>query len=249
VEGKQVLVGKRLLLAEREVEGLGELDDRAEELQREGRTVVYVAVDGRFVGIMAISDPIKKSTAEAIRSLHALGLSVIMLTGDNERTARGVAEQLGIDDFAAGVLPEEKHGRVVQLQKEGRKVAMAGDGINDAPALAAADVGIAMGTGTDVAMESAGVTLVRGDLRGIVKGVQAESRDDAQHSAESVLRLRLQRLGTSDRRGRAVSDLRESTAQPDDRRRGDELQFSVGNRQRLTTAIQVMLRSSQVVRI
>ncbi len=171
VEGKQVLVGKRLLLAEREVEGLGELDDRAEELQREGRTVVYVAVDGRFVGIMAISDPIKKSTAEAIRSLHSLGLSVIMLTGDNERTARGVAEQLGIDDFAAGVLPEEKHGRVVQLQKEGRKVAMAGDGINDAPALAAADVGIAMGTGTDVAMESAGITLVRGDLRGIVKGV------------------------------------------------------------------------------
>jgi Cu+-exporting ATPase len=172
VEGKAVLVGRRSLLADRDVQNLAALDDRADELQRQGRTVMYVAVDRQFAGLVAVSDPIKPSTPEAVRSLHDLGLRVIMLTGDNEKTAKTVAEKLGIDEFHAGVRPEDKHERIKALKAEGRTVAMAGDGINDAPALAEADVGIAMGTGTDVAIESAGVTLVKGDLRGIVKAVK-----------------------------------------------------------------------------
>ncbi len=172
VEGKAVLVGKRALLADRGVNNVAVLDDRADELQRQGRTVMYIALDGQFAGLVAVSDPIKASTPEAVRSLHDLGLRVIMLTGDNEKTGRTVAEKLRIDEFQAGVRPEDKHERVKALKAEGRKVAMAGDGINDAPALAEADVGIAMGTGTDVAIESSGVTLVKGDLRGIVKAVK-----------------------------------------------------------------------------
>ncbi|MBY0459019.1 MAG: copper-translocating P-type ATPase, partial [Gemmataceae bacterium] len=171
VEGRTVLVGQRSLLERDVVAGLDAVDGRAEELQRQGRTVMYVAVGGRLAGLVAVSDPVKDSTPEALRSLRALGLRVIMLTGDNERTARTVADALGITEFEAGVRPEDKHDRVRALRAEGRRVAMAGDGINDAPALAGADVGIAMGTGTDVAIESAGVTLVKGDLRGIVKAV------------------------------------------------------------------------------
>ncbi len=171
VEGRAVLVGQRSLLEREGVAGLDALDGRAEELQRRGRTVVFVAVGGRLAGLVAVSDPIKSTTPEALRSLRALGLRVIMLTGDNERTARTVAETLGITEFQAGVRPEDKHDRVKALRAEGRRVAMAGDGINDAPALAEADVGVAMGTGTDVAIESSGVTLVRGDLRGIVKAI------------------------------------------------------------------------------
>jgi Cu+-exporting ATPase len=132
---------------------------------------MHVAMDGRLTGIIAVSDPIKPSATEAVRSLHDMGLRVIMLTGDSEQTARTVAGQLGIDEFRAGVKPEGKHALVKTLRAEGRTVAMAGDGINDAPALAGADVGIAMGTGTDAAIESAGVTLVKGDLRGIVKAI------------------------------------------------------------------------------
>lgn len=147
------------------------LDERAVGLQQQGRTVMYVSLDSEFVGLIAVSDPIKKSTPEAVKALHGLGLRIIMLTGDNENTARTVAEQLGIDEFEAGVSPEDKHERIKALKADGRKVAMAGDGINDAPALAAADVGVAMGTGTDIAIESSGVTLVKGDLRGIVKAV------------------------------------------------------------------------------
>lgn len=172
VEGKAIVIGKRLLLEEQDVQHLATLDERADELQRQGRTVIYVAVDGRFAGLIAVADPIKESTAEAVKSLHDLGLRIIMLTGDNEKTAKTVAEQLGIDEFHAGVLPEDKHERIKALKAEGHKVAMAGDGINDAPALAEADVGIAMGTGTDVAIESAGVTLVKGDLRGIIRATQ-----------------------------------------------------------------------------
>jgi Cu+-exporting ATPase len=172
VGGKAVLVGRRSLLADQSVQNLAALDDRADELQRQGRTVMYVAVGGRFAGLVAVSDPVKASSPEAMRALHDLGLRVIMLTGDNEKTARTVAEKLGIDEFHAGVRPEDKHERIKTLKAEGRKVAMAGDGINDAPALAEADVGIAMGTGTDVAIESAGVTLVKGDLRGIVKAMK-----------------------------------------------------------------------------
>jgi Cu+-exporting ATPase len=130
---------------------------------------MFVAVDGQFAGLIGVADPIKATTAEAIAQLHAEGLRVVMLTGDSETTARAVARRLGIDEVIAGVLPDEKAAHIASLQASGRVVAMAGDGINDAPALARAEVGIAMGTGTDVAMQSAGVTLVRGDLRGIVR--------------------------------------------------------------------------------
>jgi Cu+-exporting ATPase len=171
VEGKTVLVGKRSLLADKGVLDLAAVEDRAEELQRQGHTVMFVAVDRKSAGIVAVSDPIKSSTPEAVGALHELGLRIIMLTGDNEKTAKVVAEKLGIDEFHGGVRPEDKQQRIKALQAEGRKVAMAGDGINDAPALAEADVGIAMGTGTDVAIESSGVTLVKGDLRGIVKAL------------------------------------------------------------------------------
>ena len=176
VEGKNVLIGKRSLLASRDVQNLAALDERADELQRQGRTVMFVAVDQQFVGLLAVSDPIKNSTPEAIRTLHELGLRIIMLTGDNETTAKTVADKLGIDDFHAGVRPEDKHERIKALKAAGRTVAMAGDGINDAPALAEADVGVAMGTGTDVAIESSGVTLVKGDLRGIVKAITLSRR-------------------------------------------------------------------------
>jgi Cu+-exporting ATPase len=176
VEGRPVLVGRRSLLEAAGVADLGPLDPRAEELQRQGRTVMYVGVGGRLAGLVAVSDPIKPSTPEAVRALRDLGLRVVMLTGDNERTAKTVADALGITEFGAGVRPEDKHERVRALKAEGRRVAMAGDGINDAPALAEADVGIAMGTGTDVAIESSGVTLVKGDLRGIVRAVNLGRR-------------------------------------------------------------------------
>jgi Cu+-exporting ATPase len=176
IAASTVLVGKRAFLEQNHVQSVSALDQRAHDLQRQGRTVMFVAVDNRTVGLLAVSDPIKPSTPDAVHALHKLGLRVIMLTGDNQETARTVAETLGIDRFEAGVNPREKNERVKSLQSEGRIVAMAGDGINDAPALAEADVGIAMGTGTDVAMEAAGVTLVKGDLRGIVKAVGLSRR-------------------------------------------------------------------------
>jgi Cu+-exporting ATPase len=148
------------------------LEEQALQLQEDGETVVFVAIDNRASGIIAIADPIKSSTAGAINELRRLGLRLIMLTGDNERTARAIAEKLGIDQVEAGAAPKEKHARIERLRRDGAIVAMAGDGINDAPALASADVGIAMGTGTDVAMESAGITLVKGDLNGIVHAIR-----------------------------------------------------------------------------
>ena len=168
VGGKRVLVGSRGFLAQRQVDTKA-WDARAEAWRVEAKTVVYFAVDGRAVGIAAVADPIKDGTREAIATLKKSGVRVVMLTGDSRSTAEAVARQLGIDEALSEVLPEDKAGHVKRLQAEGRKVAMAGDGINDAPALAQADVGIAMGTGTDVAMESAGVTLVKGDLRGIAR--------------------------------------------------------------------------------
>jgi Cu+-exporting ATPase len=142
---------------------------RAEELRADGQTVMFVAVDGKPAGLVGVADPIKESTPEAIRTLHEEGIRIVMMTGDSGTTAKAVAKKLGIDDVIAEVLPDQKADKVKALQGEGRIVAMAGDGINDAPALAQAHVGIAMGTGTDVAMESASVTLVKGDLRGIVR--------------------------------------------------------------------------------
>ena len=143
--------------------------NRAEALRRDGATVVLAAIDGAAAGLLAIADPVKATTPEAVRRLHEDGVRVVMLTGDNRTTAEAVAARLGIESVIAGVLPDAKANEVARLQGEGRIVAMAGDGINDAPALARADVGIAMGTGTDVAMQSAGVTLVKGDLRAIAR--------------------------------------------------------------------------------
>ncbi|MEQ1862207.1 MAG: heavy metal translocating P-type ATPase, partial [Chthoniobacteraceae bacterium] len=172
VNGRRILIGKAPFLQSQGVSGLEDLERQAAELQERGHGAVFVAIDGRAAGVLAVSDPIKESTADAIAHLHQLGIKVIMLTGDNERTARAVAGKLGIDEVEAGVEPQRKNERVRKLREQGHVVAMAGDGINDAPALAAADVGIAMGTGTDVAMESAGITLLKGDLRGIEKAIR-----------------------------------------------------------------------------
>ena len=166
-----ILVGQSSFLRDHGVSGLEALEEKARELQVEGHTVIFAAIDHQAAGILAVADPIKESTPEALRELQRLGLNVIMLTGDNEGTAQAVAKQLGIDQVEAGVAPGEKQERVKQWRKHA-VVAMAGDGINDAPALAAADVGIAMGTGTDVAIQSAGITLARGDLRGIVNAIR-----------------------------------------------------------------------------
>ncbi|GIQ78963.1 heavy metal translocating P-type ATPase [Bradyrhizobium sp. RD5-C2] len=168
VEGKQVALGNAVLMGELKI-ATSALDEAAEAARRDGATAIYVAVDGRVAGVIAIADPVKASAASALQALRAEGLRIVMLTGDNETTARAVAKTLGIDEVEAGVLPERKSEVVQRLRGEGRIVAMAGDGVNDAPALAAADVGIAMGGGTDVAIESAGITLLTGDLMGLVR--------------------------------------------------------------------------------
>lgn len=171
VAGQRVILGNSAMMAAAGVDVAG-LESSASRHRAEGQTVMLVAVDGVLAALVGVADPIKISSAEAIRALHADGVRIVMLTGDNEITARAVAQKLGIDDVMAGVLPDQKAEKVKQLQAAGHVVAMAGDGINDAPALAQAHVGIAMGTGTDVAMESAGVTLIKGDLRGIVRARQ-----------------------------------------------------------------------------
>ena len=168
VDGRRVLLGNRRLLEEEGI-AAGGLSDRAEALRGDGQTVMFVVADGRVAGLLGVADPVKLTTPEAVQSLHREGVRIVMLTGDNRTTAEAVARRLGIDEVIAEVLPEQKAAAVKRLQEAGRFVAMAGDGINDAPALAQAQVGIAMGTGTDVAMESAGVTLVKGDLRGIAR--------------------------------------------------------------------------------
>jgi Cu+-exporting ATPase len=168
IGGQRVSLGNRALMTAMKVD-VTAFEPQAEALRAEGQTVMFVAVEGRCVGIVAVADAIKDSTPGAIRDLHAEDVRIVMLTGDNRHTAEAVARRLGIDAVHADVLPEQKSAVVRDLQAQGRRVAMAGDGVNDAPALAAADVGIAMGTGTDVAIESAGVTLVKGDLTGIVR--------------------------------------------------------------------------------
>jgi Cu+-exporting ATPase len=165
---RAAVLGNAKLFAEQGID-LGALAAEADAARREGHTVVFIAVDGRAAGLISVADPVKSSAPEAIRQLHQEGLRIVMVTGDNRTTAEAVGRRLGIEEVEAEVLPERKRDVVKRLQSEGRIVAMAGDGINDAPALAQAQVGIAMGTGTDVAMESAGITLVRGDLRGIVR--------------------------------------------------------------------------------
>jgi Cu+-exporting ATPase len=168
VEGRVVLVGNAAFLAERGLD-VAPLADAAEALRRDGATVIFAAVDGRLAGAIGISDPLKPSSREVIAELRRQAVRVVMLTGDNRTTAEAVARRLGIEEVEAEVLPDRKSAIVRRLREKGRVVAMAGDGVNDAPALAQAEVGIAMGTGTDVAMESAGITLLNGDLAGIVK--------------------------------------------------------------------------------
>ena len=171
VNERSVALGNARLLESLNI-STGDLPQMADSLRHEGQTVMLAAVDGKATGLIGVADPIKKSTPEAIKDLHAEGLTVVMLTGDSQATANAVAGTLDIDQVQAEVLPDQKADVIKKLQAEGRIVAMAGDGINDAPALAQAHVGIAMGTGTDVAMESAGVTLIKGDLRGIVRATR-----------------------------------------------------------------------------
>jgi Cu+-exporting ATPase len=171
VNGQTLVVGKLTLIADGQNLEKQPLSEQAARLQSEGQTVIWVGIDGQVAGFLALSDPIKASTPQAISAIHALGIKILMLTGDNKQTAERIGAQLGIDEIAAEVSPQDKQRRVTERKSDGAVVAMAGDGVNDAPALAAADVGIAMGTGTDVAMHSAGVTLVKGDLRGIVHAI------------------------------------------------------------------------------
>jgi Cu+-exporting ATPase len=170
VDGHKITLGNKRLLEDLDIDP-GALATKAEELRREGQTVLFVAVDGKVAGLLGVADPIKTTTVEAIKTLKEQGIKIVMLTGDSRTTAEAVAGKLGIDDVVAEVLPNQKAEVVKRYQGEGRKVAMAGDGINDAPALAQGDVGIAMGTGTDIAMESASITLVKGDLRGILRAI------------------------------------------------------------------------------
>jgi Cu+-exporting ATPase len=171
IQGRSVVLGNRALLDEMEIE-FGDLMGRAEQLRADAQTVMFVAVDGKLAGLLGVADPIKQTAPEAIKELHAQGIRIVMITGDSRTTAQAVASKLGIEEVVAEILPNEKAESVKRFQAAGRKVAMAGDGINDAPALAQADVGIAMGTGTDVAIQSAAVTLVKGDLRGIVRAIR-----------------------------------------------------------------------------
>jgi Cu+-exporting ATPase len=175
IDGRAVALGNQALMAQLAVD-IGTIVERAEALRSEGATAMFLAIDGKAAGLVGVADPIKESTPDAIRALRAEGLRIVMLTGDSQTTARAVAQKLELDDVIAEVLPDQKVEAVKRLQAEGRIVAMAGDGINDAPALAQAQVGIAMGTGTDVAMESAPVTLVKGDLRGIVRARRLSRR-------------------------------------------------------------------------
>jgi Cu+-exporting ATPase len=168
IGGRAVALGNTTMMQEMGLD-TGATEAQADVLRAKGKTAMFIAVDVELAGIVAVADPIKDSTVQVIKELHTQGLRVIMATGDNERTALAVAGKLGIDEVHAGVLPKDKKDLIYQLRRDGHKIAMAGDGMNDAPALAAADVGIAMGTGADVAMESAGITLLSGDLMGIVR--------------------------------------------------------------------------------
>jgi Cu+-exporting ATPase len=182
---RQAAVGNASLLKELGIGSVG-LETRADALRRDGATAMFVAIDRRAAGIIAVADPIKASTAAALKHLKADGVRIVMLTGDNRTTAQAVAAKLGISEVEAEVLPEQKHAIVRRLRTEGRTVAMAGDGVNDAPALAAADIGVAMGTGTDVAMQSAGVTLVKGDLAGLARA-RALSRATMRNIRQNLL--------------------------------------------------------------
>ena len=230
VSGRTVMIGKPDFLRNEKITGLESLEAAAVKLQEEGKTAMFVAIDGKPAGILAVADPIKATTAEVIKELHALGLKLVMLTGDNRRTAAAVAKQLGLDVVEAEIEPAGKVAHVKKLRAEGKHVAMAGDGINDAPALSEAEVGIAMGTGTDVAMQSRHHPRERRPSRHC-PGHPPQSRHDEQHSAEPRLRLSLQCAGDSGGGGGALPVLRLA-AQSDHCRCRDEPEFRLSNQQR-----------------
>ena len=214
IADRTVRVGKEGFLRDHNIEIPGELAARSTELQDMAQTVVWVSADDQAIGLLGISDPIKETTPDVIRKLHERDIRVIMATGDNRKTGEAVGRALGIDEVRAGLSPEDKIGIIRELKESGAVVAMAGDGINDAPALAEADVGIAMGTGTDVAIESAGITLVKGDLSGIVKAFEVSRAVMRKHPPESFLRFYLQRARRPGRCGHSLSFSRHST-EPD----------------------------------
>ena len=234
VDGRAIALGNRALMEARRVD-MGPLSDRAEELRQKGETAMFVAVDGVPAGLVSAADPIKSSTREALRLLHADGVRVVMATGDSRTTAGAVARELGLDDFEAEVAPADKVQVVKRLQAQGRVVAMAGDGINDAPALAQAQVGIAMGTGTDVAMKSAGVTLLRGDLRGIARARRLSRATMRNIRQNLFFAFAYNAIGRARRRGGPLSRLRPAPV-PHDRGSGHELQLGFRDRQRASTA-------------
>ena len=241
VDGRSVALGNLTLL--KSCRSIPDLCSRApRNLRREGHTVMFVAIDDRAAGLVAVSDPIKQSTQEAIEILHREGIRIVMLTGDSRTTAEAVARRLGIDQVEAEVLPEQKVEVIKRLQAEGRIVAMAGDGVNDAPALAQAQVGIAMGTGTDVAIESAHITLVKGDLRGIAKARRLSRATMRNIRQNLFLCICLQRIGSSHRRGCFISVLRNSF-EPDHRQRRNDVQLCLGDRQRAAVAADLSLIS------
>ena len=230
VGDRAVALGNRAMMDDLGV-SVEVLNANADTLRSEGKTAMFVAVDGKLAGIVAVADPIKATTVEAIRALHDSGLRIIMATGDNERTAKAVAAKLGIDEVRADMLPEDKQALIDELHAKGASVAMAGDGVNDAPALAAADVGIAMGTGADVAVESAGITLVKGDLKGIVRArrlSQATIRNIKQNLFFAFVYNAARRAGGG---RRALSRLRNS-AVANVGGGGDEPVVGLGHRQR-----------------
>ena len=234
VDGRSVALGNRALMQEVGAD-FASLAEGAESMRAEGQTVMFVALDGRAAGLIAVADPIKESAPEAVRALHAEKIRIVMLTGDNRTTAEAVARRLGIDEVIAEVLPDQKAAVVKRLQSEGRVVAMAGDGINDAPALAQANVGIAMGTGTDIAMESAiHHARARRPPRHRARAPPL-ARHDVEHQTEPLLRVLLQRPRRPDRRRRALPVLRPAP-KPDDRCGRDELQLRLGHRERATPA-------------
>ena len=239
IAGHDAALGNATLFRELGID-LGDLAGEAEEMRREGQAVVFVGVDGRAAGWIGVSDPIKASAPEALRDIRAEGLRVVMLTGDNRTTAEAVARKLGIDRVEAEVLPDRKAEVIKRLQSEGHMVAMAGDGVNDAPALAQANVGIAMGTGTDIAMQSAGVTLVRGDLRGIVRARRLSRRTMRNIRQNLFFAFVYNALGVPIAGG-ALYPVFGLLLEPDDRQRGDELQFRLGDHERAATAQRLAL--------